>query len=62
MPANGKLLFRRDAFLGPMEAWVEGVKEACSCISHLFPESVLLTLGHLTADPTRAGKVRWQVV
>ena len=30
MPANQELLFRRDAFLGPMGAWVEGIKGACS--------------------------------
>jgi hypothetical protein len=30
MPANQELLFRRDAFLESMGAWVEGIKRACS--------------------------------
>jgi hypothetical protein len=30
MPVNQELLFRRDAFLGPMGLWVEGIKGACS--------------------------------
>ena len=30
MPANQELRFRRDAFLGPMGAWVEGIKGTCS--------------------------------
>ena len=32
MPANQELLFRRDAFLGPMGARVEGIKGACSSV------------------------------
>jgi hypothetical protein len=30
MPASQELLFRRDAFLGPMGAWEEGIKGTCS--------------------------------
>jgi hypothetical protein len=29
-PDKQELLFRRDAFLGPMGAWVEGIKGICS--------------------------------
>jgi hypothetical protein len=47
MPADQELLFRRDAFLGPMRTQVEGIKGAgssvqTSCtVSHLLPESVI---------------------
>ena len=57
-PANQELLFRIDTFLGPMWAWVEGIKgifinvqRACCSISHLLPESVSLTLHQLTPNP-----------
>jgi hypothetical protein len=30
VPANQELLFKRDAFLGPLGVWVEGIKEAYS--------------------------------
>ena len=33
MPANQELLFRRDAFLGPMRARVEGMKGAAAFLT-----------------------------
>lgn len=52
MPANQELLFRIDTFLGPMEAWVDSIEEACSSAQmSLLPESVSLTLGQLTPNP-----------
>jgi hypothetical protein len=32
MSDNQELLFRRNAFLGPMGAWVKGAKGACSSV------------------------------
>jgi hypothetical protein len=53
MPANQELLFRRDAFLGPMEWMV--LKELAAArllyIFHLLPESMPLILCHLTLTP-----------
>ena len=57
MPANQELLFGSDAFMGPMgsRCVCGGIKGECSSvqrsISHLLPESVSLTLRHLTSNP-----------
>ena len=64
MSANRELLFRRDAFLGPIVREWRILKElaavfrwACCSISHLLPESVSLTLCHFTPQALRAGRV-----
>jgi hypothetical protein len=59
MPVSQELLFRRDVFLGPMGAWVEGIKGACSSsqrslLQHFSPAPrvcVNVTLHQLTPNP-----------
>jgi hypothetical protein len=57
-PTNQELLFRRDAFLGPMEHGWRVLKElaavlrqACCGISLLLLESVSLILCHFPSNP-----------
>jgi hypothetical protein len=57
MPANQELLFKRDAFLGPMGSRWRVLKElaavfrgACCCVSHLFPEYVSFCGHHFTSN------------
>jgi hypothetical protein len=58
MSANQELLFRSNAFFGPMgcrwkilKALAAVVRQAWCSISHLLPESELLIPGHLISNP-----------
>jgi hypothetical protein len=56
MSANQELLFRRDAFLGPMGAWVEGIKGACSSVQmsllqHFSPAPRVCVLDSVPLHP-----------
>ena len=56
MPANQELLFKRDAFLGPLGVWVEGIKEAYSSAQiNLLRQCFSLAPGVCVIDcvPTR---------
>jgi len=64
MPANHELLFRRDAFLGPMGAWVEGIKGACSSVQmsllwHFSPAPGVCVIDSDNLPPTSNGREGW---
>jgi hypothetical protein len=61
-PANQELLFRRDAFLGPMGVQVESIKGACS--RHFSPAHGVCVIDSapLHLQLLRAGRVRRRAV
>ena len=69
MPVTQELLFKRGAFLGPMGAWVEGIKAACSgaqmsLLWRFSPAPGVYVVDSVPnyPQPPRAGRVRQRAV